>query len=443
MRSLHALSLILVGGLLFMVGCDMATIDPQAEALVPSHTSKLRHWDLLDRTDQEGTSPVLRAFSGAGEDSVGVVLTFDEDTDMDEAERELDIVFGTLAVRGRKYYRQDMKGAALVVASTQVDALIRKLQNTPFIEYIEPDVPLVFDFEQALVDLSDAGGQVTPWQVYTANAHEGPAKAGDGRGSVDVDLFIIDTAIEDNPDLNIVEAVRFHEGDTSYDSTHGTHIAGIAAAKDNDAGIVGVAPGARIHSLDVIGPDGFALMSDLVAAVEHVHAFKQANPSAPVVLNMSVGADVGTEEYNALDEAVQRAIDAGVTVVVAAGNDDEDARFNSPAHVEDAITVGAAMGFGMYAPFSNHGERIDIVAVGVDVLSSIASGQFAEIDGTSQATPSVAGAALTYLWLNPAASPAEVRDRLVRDAQNSVWRWGLPSKTTRKGVHIPKMDRVD
>ncbi|MEM6785231.1 MAG: S8 family serine peptidase [Bacteroidota bacterium] len=435
MRPLHALSLLLVGGLLFLVGCDMASIEPQAEALVP--TSKLRHWDLLDRTDAEGTSPVIRAFSGAGEDSVGVVVTFEEGTDVDAAEQELDVVFGTLAVRGRKYYRDGFEGAAIVVSEEQINQLINVLQGTPFVKFIEPDVPLVFDFEQAQVDLADERGQTTPWQVYTANAHKGPAKAGDGQGSVDVDLFIIDTAVEDNPDLNLVESIRIHEGATTFDPTHGTHIAGIAAAKDNDFGIVGVAPGARIHSLDVIGPEGFALMSDLVTAVEYVTSFKLDYPDKPVVLNMSVGADVGTEAYNALDEAVQRAIDEGVTVVIAAGNTESDARFYSPAHVKDAITVGAAMGFGMYAPFSNYGERIDIVAVGVDVLSSIAQGQFAEIDGTSQATPSISGAAMTYLWENPDASPAEVRDQLVRNAQNSIWRWGLPSNTTRKGVHIP------
>ncbi|MEL6772048.1 MAG: S8 family serine peptidase [Bacteroidota bacterium] len=435
MRPLHAVRLFLIGGLLVTVGCDMASIDPQTEALAP--TSKLRHWDLLDRTDASGTSPVLRAFSSAEQDSVGVMVTFEDGTNVDQAEAELDQVFGTLAVRGRKYYRDGFEGAAIVVSADDVNALINVLQGTPYVKFIEPDVPLVFDFEEALVDLSESNGQVTPWQVYTANAHKGPAKAGNGRGSVDVDLFIIDTAIEDNPDLNIVEAIRIHEGTTTFDPTHGTHIAGIAAAKDNDFGIVGVAPGARIHSLDVIGPEGFALMSDLVTAVEHVIAFKTSNPDKPVVLNMSVGADVGTEDYNALDEAVQRAIDLGVTVVIAAGNTGSDARFYSPAHVEDAITVGAAMGFGMYAPFSNYGDRIDIVAVGVDVLSSVAQGQYAEIDGTSQATPSVSGAALTYLWENPGASPAEVREQLVRNALNSIWRHGLPAGTTRKGVYIP------
>ncbi|MEL6311232.1 MAG: hypothetical protein AAFQ17_02525, partial [Pseudomonadota bacterium] len=130
MRPLHAVRLFLIGGLLVTVGCDMTSIDPQTEALAP--TSKLRHWDLLDRTDASGTSPVLRAFSSAEQDSVGVMVTFEDGTNVDQAEAELDQVFGTLAVRGRKYYRDGFEGAAIVVSADDVNALINVLQGTPY-----------------------------------------------------------------------------------------------------------------------------------------------------------------------------------------------------------------------------------------------------------------------------------------------------------------------
>lgn len=439
MRLPRILSLALLGSFAGFVGCDMASVQPDAEPLVAASDSKLRHWTLLDRTDASGTSEVVRAFSSTGADSIGVVVTFEAGTDEHFAEANLEAVFSTLAIRSRKYYRDGLEGVSVVAPREHLQELVEQVGRKDFVEHIEPDTPLAFRYEQARVDLDDSDGQVTPWQVYTANAHEGPAKAGDGRGEVDLDLFIIDTHVEPSDDLNMVSSVRIHDAAETYDSTHGTHIAGIAAARDNDFGIVGVAPGARIHSLDVMRPEGYAYMSDLIAAVEHVMAFKEAHPDRPVVVNMSVGARLDTDAYNALDEAVEKAIDMGVTFVIAAGNDGIDARFQSPAHVKGAITVGSASGLGMFSRFSNHGSLIDIVAVGEDIVSTAGGSYFAQLSGSSQATPSVTGAALTHLWQHPDATPEEVRDALVRNAHNSVWRWGLPSNTTRKGVNIPKV----
>src|SRR5690606_3437560 len=93
---------------------------------------------------------------------------------------------------------------------------------------------------------------------------------------------------------------------------HGTHIAGTAAGSKNGKGVVGVAPGVRVHSYRVLTGKETSTSDELdastaIAAVEHVTGYKLAHPNTPLVVNMSLGADVGTTAYNALDEAIEAA----------------------------------------------------------------------------------------------------------------------------------------
>ncbi len=157
-----------------------------------------------------------------------------------------------------------------------------------------------------------------------------------------------------------------------------------------------------------------------------------------MVINMSFGADIGTTEYNALDLAVQAAIDAGITVVIAAGNEGIDASTITPAHVADAITVGAYDVYNRFAYFSNYGPIVDLQAPGVDILSTgngtKGSWKGVLMSGTSTAAPHVAGAAALYLSQHPSASPAEVREALLANAIDIVH--GAPVNTTTRSVWV-------
>ena len=135
-----------------------------------------------------------------------------------------------------------------------------------------------------------------------------------------VEIYILDTGV-DNDDLNIVETRDF-VADTTGDSSledfglgilsndkkdadgHGTHIAGIAAAIDDDDGLIGVAAGAPIHDFRVLDENGEADFSTVIAAVELITQRKLDDPKTPIVVNISFGADVGTSAYNSLDEAI-------------------------------------------------------------------------------------------------------------------------------------------
>ncbi|AEV87684.1 peptidase [Actinoplanes sp. SE50] len=213
----------------------------------------------------------------------------------------------------------------------------------------------------------------------------------------------------------------FADGDrvASDCNGHGTHVAGtIGGAR------YGVAKKVQLVAVRVLGCDGGGSISDVIDGVDWVteHAIK------PAVANMSMGGSVS----RSLDYAVQESIASGVTYVVAAGNEDDDARWSSPADVPAAITVGATDSRDRRASFSNYGSGVDLFAPGVDIRSSVADSNTATdvYSGTSMAAPHVAGAAALLLDANPSLTPGQVRDRLVANATTGrvADRMGSPNR---------------
>lgn len=186
--------------------------------------------------------------------------------------------------------------------------------------------------------------------------------------------------------------------------------------------IAGVAKKVNIVAVKALGDDGSGRQSDIVQAIDLVTADAVRN-NRIAVINMSLGGSPSA----ATDAAVERAIAQGVTVVVAAGNEGEDARNSSPARVANAITVGASDINDNLASFSNFGPAVDIIAPGVSIFSAgIANDRAgAFLDGTSMASPHVAGLAAVVLSEEGKAAPAVVKQRvLARGVQNSVKRIG-------------------
>ena len=262
------------------------------------------------------------------------------------------------------------------------------------------------------------------------------AISGDGKGTVDIDVFVIDTGVS-SADLNIVENIDFSGTDPSASDSdgHGTHIAGIVGAKDDDYGIVGLAPGARIHNLKVFGPDGSADDSIVIQALDYVLSWKLNNADRPVVVNLSLGVDVGTTDFTLLDDAVQGLIEAGVTVVVAAGNEGVDVSLISPAHVPGAITVGSLDERRRFSPFSNFGLGLDLLAPGQDVIST--SSNIFGVDlmsGTSMAAAHVSGAAALFLAEYPSGDSEYVSQNLA--SRSSPVGKRVPKGTTRELLSV-------
>ncbi|MBO6576367.1 MAG: S8 family serine peptidase [Rhodothermales bacterium] len=396
-------------------GCDFN--GPTQEPL-----SKLRHAHLLEDARQSGRT------AGKRDNALGLIVSMKPGAVV-RRYRVLERykVLERYQTSARFEYQEAFSGFALTIedttGGTDFSAILRALQDDADIAWMEPD----FDVESvpSLPEHSHAGQRI-PWSVAMAGGQESSAISGDGQGAVPVPVYVLDTGIS-NPDLNVVEALDFR-GDLIADPAdhdgHGTHVAGILAAVDDADGLVGIAPGALVHNYKVLGDDGTADVSVVIAAVEHLIDLRRTDPDRPMVVNLSLGEYIGSESPTALDEAVATLAAAGAVVVVAAGNQAVDASHVTPAHVADVITVGAHDADGVLAPYSNFGSVIDLLAPGTGIVSlapSVSdSGAPARMTGTSMAAPHVAGAAALYLWANPRATPSEVRSALVAAARPGI-----------------------
>ncbi len=223
-------------------------------------------------------------------------------------------------------------------------------------------------------------GQTPDWGVLRVG---GP---GDGSGKT---AWVIDTGVDlDHRDL-VVDTVRAKTfvGKSADDGNgHGTHVAGIIGAKQNNCDTVGVAAGATIVPVRVLGSSGSGYVSDVIAGVDYV-----ADNGAPGdVANMSLGAGPSS----ALDTAVVNAAANGIYFTIAAGNEGDSAGSYSPGRVEGdhIFTVSAVDAFDEFAWFSNYGNPpVDFAAPGVSVLSLYKGGGTATLSGTSMAAPHLAG----------------------------------------------------
>ncbi len=202
---------------------------------------------------------------------------------------------------------------------------------------------------------------------------------------------------------------------------HGTHVAGIIAAKNDGVGITGVAPGSQILPLRVLDANGSGYLSDIAAAIDYAVA------NNADVINLSLG---GTTNYYLIEDAINRAVTAGVVVVAAAGNSGPNNTLPSyPAAYANVIAVAATDSSGVVATYSNQGSYLDIAAPGSAIISTYPTG-YASLSGTSMASPHVAG--IAALMLGAGTPAGEIKTRIQSTADNSIPR----DNTNRYGAGI-------
>jgi subtilisin len=210
---------------------------------------------------------------------------------------------------------------------------------------------------------------------------------GDGTGKT---AWIIDTGIDsDHPDLNVDKTRSRGFDGTSFedDSGHGTHIAGVIGALNNDIGILGVASGASIVALKVLDENGDGKLSGLLNALTYV----RSNAKAGDVVNISISfKDASTT----LENEIQSLANRGIYFTLAAGNNSEEANLYSPGRTsgKNIYTITAVDSLNNFASFSNFGnDVVDYAAPGVRILSTYSEGRYAYLSGTSMAAPHIAG----------------------------------------------------
>ncbi|WP_305882265.1 S8 family peptidase [Halobacillus sp. A1] len=240
----------------------------------------------------------------------------------------------------------------------------------------------------------------TPEGVRMIQAPEIWEDSEKGKGNV---LAVIDTGCQrDHPDLKerIIDGRNFTsdfngEADNYDDNNgHGTHVAGtIAACCAEENGIFGVAPEADLLIIKVLSEDGSGDYQWIIDGIHHAIDWEGPDGEKVRAISMSLGGPTDVPE---LYEAVKRAIDQGIPVVCAAGNEGDNRpetdEFAYPGGYNEVIQVGAINFNKEIAPFSNTNDEIDLVAPGVNILSTYTEGKYAKLSGTSMATPHVTGA---------------------------------------------------
>jgi subtilisin family serine protease len=242
-----------------------------------------------------------------------------------------------------------------------------------------------------------------------------------------VDIAILDTGVSlDHPDLNVYNNVSFIDGILTGDDDlgHGSHIAGIAAAKDNSMGVLGVAPGAKLWAIKVCDVNGNCPLSSQIKGLQYVNEHADEID----IVNLSIE----NPPSDKLDKTITESLSKGLIYVVAAGNSNINTSLTSPARIPGVIAVSAISdsdgecgGRGnstiggpddYAATFSNYGNSIDFAAPGVNVFSTYRGDGYAFDSGTSMAAPVVAGQAALYKSFKPNATSEEVISALLNSS---------------------------
>ncbi len=245
-------------------------------------------------------------------------------------------------------------------------------------------------------------GEVLPWGVDRIDAEQ----VWDSNGDLIVDeganageavkVAIIDTGVDYNhPDLagNVKGGASFVDYTSNYmdDNGHGTHVAGIIAAVDNEVGVIGVAPKIELYALKALDSEGSGYVSDVVAAIDW------AVENGMQIVSMSLGAN---NDYESLRQACDAAYASGVLLVAAAGND--ASRFtvifgidtiDYPARYDSVVAVGAINQEDERPSWSSTGPELELAAPGVNIYSTYWDNTYAALSGTSMACPHVSGVA--------------------------------------------------
>ncbi|MBO3833295.1 MAG: S8 family serine peptidase [Candidatus Brockarchaeota archaeon] len=297
----------------------------------------------------------------------------------------------------------------LAIAASLPPSAIDALKKNPNVAYVEPDyeahiIPLV---PLAKPAPPTQPPETTPWGIEKIGA----PKVWSEHTGAGVKVAVLDTGIDlTHPDLKVAGGATFVTGTKSYndDNGHGTHVAGIIAALDNEIGVVGVAPGASLYAVKVLNKQGSGFISWIIAGIEW------SIDNGMQIISMSFGS---TADSTALHDELKAAYGKGIVLVAAAGNNGPgENTITYPAKYPEVIAVGATDENDYVAEWSSRGPELELTAPGVNIYSTYKGGSYRMLSGTSMACPHVTGTVALILSKNPSLSPDEVRDILQKTA---------------------------
>lgn len=256
------------------------------------------------------------------------------------------------------------------------------------------------------------GGQVLGWGVKSIKSPSAWDLNFSGKG---VKVAVLDTGISPHADLSIAGGTSFSGYTSSYhdDNGHGTHVAGIIGAGNNEIGIVGVAPGSQLYAVKVLDKTGTGSLSNIIKGIDWAIKNKMD------IINLSLVINGHSE---ALKYAVDKAEASGILVVGAGGNngkmDGEGDTISYPAKYQSVIGVAAVDKSNARGVFSATGDGIEFSAPGVSIESTVLNNQYAYYDGTSMAAAFVSGKLALLKEMFPAASSSWIRSKMRESAKD-------------------------
>ena len=288
------------------------------------------------------------------------------------------------------------------IAATMPSDNLDELEADSRVKLVEPDTTISMAFT----------GEVLPWGVDRVDAElVHPSNKGTG-----VKVAILDSGIDlDHPDLNVAGDVTFVEwtANGDDDNGHGTLVAGIVAALDNDIGVIGVAPEASLYAVKVLNQNGSGMMSVILSGLEW------AVDNNMQVINMSFGGILNWP--STVIAALDNAYNAGIVIVAGAGNggnaSGEGNNMWAPARFESVIAVGATDELDARYTSSSTGYTLELVAPGASIYSTAMGGDYGYIAGTSASSPHAAGVA-ALLIASGLTNNVDVRYRLKNSAED-------------------------
>jgi len=254
-----------------------------------------------------------------------------------------------------------------------------------------------------------------------------------------ITVMVIDTGYTDHPDLEgAIDKTKCrsfipNEPDVMDLNGHSTHCCGIIGARDNGVGMVGVAPKCNIITVKVLGENGSGGHDIIRAGLEYAKKIK------PDVISMSLGSPFNDIKTHSL---IKDLYDMNIPVIAAAGNDGRDNAVNYPGKYPETICVTAYDKNGKPARFNSAGPQTDFSAPGVDIYSTWLNKEYAELSGTSMATPFIAGLVALLIakhkkqeaetGKNDCKTVAQIKEHLVKYAddrgvvgKDAQWGYGV------------------
>ena len=287
------------------------------------------------------------------------------------------------------------------VAKVEVtESSLQELLDNPSVKYVEEDIIV-----KQSVQRESYGIQLTHIpSAWNSNFT--------GKG---VKVAVIDSGIAIHQDLKIAGGVSTVDYTTSYhdDQGHGTHVAGIIAARNNGFGVKGVAYDTELYAVKAFNQDGEAYLSDIVQGINW-----SINNDIDII-NLSSGSEENSAIFHS---TIDKAYTSGLLIVAAAGNDGAydglDDSVDFPARYSSVIGVGAVNRYSKRASFSSTGPAVEIAAPGVEILSTYVGNEYAYLSGTSMAAPFVTGELALLKQAYPGLTNKELRRVLTELTQD-------------------------